>query len=485
MKKVITALLNKTVNEKLKQYDEIQIIMNDIQYQEGIIEALEINHDIELIILSELLPGELNIKELIEKIRQKKSEIKIVIILEKENKELENYLYAKGNINIFYNNQIKIDEIAQLIIKENKNEQLENEIKKLKKLIIEKRENKINNEDKENANNTKDEENKIIKNEFNNIFITDSEKKKIEEEIEQEYKNSFLKEKILKNKLINKIITKIKKQKIDNNCKTIVVSGIAGVGKSIFTVNLAKELEKQKKNVIIIDFDFINNSIQTLLGIKNKKEKLKNNFNKKENIQKINLEKFYFNNEINYNLEKNIESYIIKISSKIKLISNINNLFNEKEFDELKFLKILKKIKSQNNYIIIDTNNNLQYLKTCLQEIDKIIFITEPNILQIKKSKIILEKYNNENLIENEKIYILFNKIKKDCLGFNILKDVFKNYNIIGKINFIKNCNILINQNMKSIYLEKKIKNQYKKISKRISQNNKIKKYYLNKISEI
>lgn len=136
MKKIITALLNKTVNDKLRTYEEIQVVMNDIQYQEGIIEALEINPEIEVIILSELLPGELNIKELIEKIKQTKNEIKIIIILEKENKELENYLLAKGNINIFYNNEIKIKEIAELIISKNKSEELEIEIKKLKEIIM-------------------------------------------------------------------------------------------------------------------------------------------------------------------------------------------------------------------------------------------------------------------------------------------------------------------------------------------------------------
>ena len=111
MKKIITALLNKTVNEKLKEYKEINVVMNDIQYKEGIIEALEINPEIEYIILSELLPGEILIKDLIEKIKQIKNEIKIIIILEKENKELENYLLAKGNIKIFYKIKICITKI--------------------------------------------------------------------------------------------------------------------------------------------------------------------------------------------------------------------------------------------------------------------------------------------------------------------------------------------------------------------------------------
>ncbi len=113
---------------------------------------------------------------------------------------------------------------------------------------------------------------------------------------------------------------------------------------------------------------------------------------------------------------------------------------------------------------------------------NKIIFITEPNILQIKKSKNILNKYINELYIEKEKLYLLFNKVKNDSISFNILKSVFKNYNTIGKINFINNYNTLINQNMKNIFFEDKIKNQYKNIAKRISQNNKIDQYYLEKI---
>ena len=38
--------INKIVNDKLKEYEDIQIIMHDIQYQEGIIEALEIENKI-------------------------------------------------------------------------------------------------------------------------------------------------------------------------------------------------------------------------------------------------------------------------------------------------------------------------------------------------------------------------------------------------------------------------------------------------------
>lgn len=159
-------------------------------------------------------------------------------------------------------------------------------------------------------------------------------------------------------------------------------------------------------------------------------------------------------------------------------MNNIN--FN----NEIELFKIINDLKKEYDFIIIDLdqeNRNIN-LKKLINNADKIIFITEPNLLQIKKAKNLLEKYINEWNIEKEKIYILFNKIKHDTICFDILKEVFKNYNIIGKINFIKNCNTLINQNMNSYFLENKIKKQYKNIAKKIIKNNKIKKYYLEKI---
>ena len=190
MQVVITALLNKTVNEKLKEYKEIKVIMNDIQYQEGIIEALEINKNINVLILSELLPGQLNIKELIEEIKKINNKIKIIIFLEKENKNLENYLYAKENINIFYNNEIEIKDIVKLIINKSEKEELKKEINELKEIIM--------NKDEKEINYIKNKE----ENKNNKLIITNEEIEKIEQEIENEYLDNIFINKI-KNKFNN------------------------------------------------------------------------------------------------------------------------------------------------------------------------------------------------------------------------------------------------------------------------------------------
>ena len=380
MQVVITALLNKTVNEKLKEYKEIKVIMNDIQYQEGIIEALEINKNINVLILSELLPGQLNIKELIEEIKKINNKIKIIIFLEKENKNLENYLYAKENINIFYNNEIEIKDIVKLIINKSEKEELKKEINELKEIIM--------NKDEKEINYIKNKE----ENKNNKLIITNEEIEKIEQEIENEY---------LDNIFINKIKNKFNnlfKNKNNQNSKIILISGTPGVGKSIFTVNIAKAFAKKKNKILIIDMDFYTNSIETLFGVKNKKE----NYNQE-------------------NEQESFEKFILKINSKINLISNIDEIFPQNNIEEITRLKQLEKLKEKYDYIIIDTGSqNENYMQIIFDKCNKVIFLTEPNLLQIKKAKNILNKYINELQIEKEKIFILFNKVKKDTICFNI-----------------------------------------------------------------
>ena len=68
MKKIMTAIGDQNLNHKLKQENTFEIVVEDISYKEGIIEVLE-KKQIDFLILSELLPGEMSLKELIEKMR--------------------------------------------------------------------------------------------------------------------------------------------------------------------------------------------------------------------------------------------------------------------------------------------------------------------------------------------------------------------------------------------------------------------------------
>ena len=43
MQKILTAIDNPSLNEKLKEVDKFDVYVNDIQYREGIIDVLEKN----------------------------------------------------------------------------------------------------------------------------------------------------------------------------------------------------------------------------------------------------------------------------------------------------------------------------------------------------------------------------------------------------------------------------------------------------------
>ena len=71
MKKIITAIGDENLNIFLKKQNNVEVIGNDIQYQEGIFEILEKNNNIDFLIFSELIKGNLLIEKIVEKIINK------------------------------------------------------------------------------------------------------------------------------------------------------------------------------------------------------------------------------------------------------------------------------------------------------------------------------------------------------------------------------------------------------------------------------
>ena len=433
MKKIITAMGNPNLNQKLKKENIFEMMAEDIQYQEGILEFLEENNNIDFVILSELLPGNMEIKKLIEKIKLINQNIKIILFLEKKNEELENYLYAKGIFKIFYHNQIEVKEIIELMQNNSKNstQEIKKEIDELKKLLLEKNK----------------KENKM------NLFF----KNNIENNEKNNEKNNAKNNK-------NKIIKNNAEKNSKNQRKEIIcVSGTSGVGKSIFSINLAKSFMNEQNKILIIDFDILNNSLHTILGIKKYPEKIKNKIKNNNLLSQI-----------------KIEELIIKINSKIDLISGINLLFDSKyQISSAKIKNILLKLKEKYNLIIIDTSSEcfFDYTKEIMKNSNYNIFITEANLLEIKKAKNLLNIYINEWNIPQNNFNILFNKYDQNSIDISILKHIFSGFSILGKLSINPQYNLMINRNDKKT-LNKNLQKEYSTIHKKILY----KKNILNKI---
>lgn len=402
MKKIVTALGNPYLNHQLDKEEEFEIVTKDIQYQDGIFEILEKEEKIDFLIISEILLGENNIETLIEKIKEKNEQIKIIVILKNKQEELENKLYLKGVDKIYHNNEVEIEEISSYIKREKENKQIKLELENLKEILIK-----------------------------NNIYS----------EEENEKRKNTVKEKI---KLMKK-----------ENKKVISVVGTGGVGKSIITLNLANILKEKQEKILILDFDILNQSLHTILGVNQYSKKIKNKLQKNDLIQS----------------KLKIKDLIIKINKKVDLISGINLLFDSKyKISSQKIQFILEELKQYYDIIIIDTSSEcfFDYTKNILHHSDTLLFLLEANLLEIKKAKNLLAIYQEQWKIKEEKIKIIINKYNENAVDDKIIKNIFSEYKILGKIKLNKKYNTLINKNFEEDIFTKNIKKEYKKITDKI-----------------
>ena len=393
MNNVLTALGNPIINDELKRFNEINILLNDLQYKEAIIEFLEEKIKINYLILSESLPGEINIEKLIEIIKAKDKKLKIILVREKRCQKENNNIIRNIDYQ-FFNNEVDVRDIIEII---------------------------------------------------NNKKIT--EKEKIKEEIK-----IFKKYILNKN---NKTIKKIKSNELNevsklNDNKIITILGSSGVGKSIFTIMLSKTLKNNKNKILIIDFDILNSNLHTIFGVK------KNLYNSNQN---------------DINKKYDINNFIIKINNNVDLISGLDLIFSEdKKIDYKIIISKIMNIKNKYDYIIIDTSSEcfFEYNKNLILMSDISLFLVEANLLEIKKSRKLLDIYEKEWKIYNKKIKIIINKYNSNSIKDKILLNIFNGQEIVGKIKMSNYYNYLINKNNKIKIENNDIKKEYIKLSEKI-----------------
>ncbi len=381
MKKILTAIGNPNLNEKLSEEENLKIICKDIIYKEAIIEIMQENKNIDVIVISESIYGEISFEELIKNIKKINNNIRIIFILENQNEKLKNILIENNINDIYYNNEINLQQLIEIIKKDKikTQEELEKEIQMLKEIILNNNKNNINN-------------------------ITNANSKKGE---------------------------------------IVVVTGIARSGKSIFTINFANFMTKKNKKTLIIDFNLFSQDIFSILEIER---------NKKEEFSEFN----------------DIQNYIKNYNKKINILSGLEFVYNKKIKNNININYFIENLKNNYNLIIIEmtTELNLNIEKELIKNCDKIVFLTEGNILEIKKTTIILENYINKLDIDNQKIKIIINKYNNKNIDMQIIKNILKNYSIIGKIKYNKYYNYLINNNYNNNLVKNIIKLDYLKLIK-------------------
>lgn len=238
----------------------------------------------------------------------------------------------------------------------------------------------------------------------------------------------------------------LEKNKKENHNPIISILGTSGIGKSIFIHTITRIFPVEK--ILIIDLDILNKSIQQLFKIERNKNNLeKNIFLKKDKI----------------------ENYIIKINKKIHILSGQDIFFN-KYIENKKIENILYALAEKYDVIFIDTT--LEYFlnknKKIIEMSNYGIFLIEGNMLEIKKVKNIIRIYLEEWEIQSENIKMIINKYTPCSIDEAIIKNIFNEYEIIGKLKYDAHYQMATE---KDILCNKKIKKEYQKINEKIIKN--------------
>ena len=246
--------------------------------------------------------------------------------------------------------------------------------------------------------------------------------------------------------------------KYKNKGKIITILGASGVGKSVFSINLANCLNCEKK--VIIDFDVLNNSLHYLLGVENYSAKVQ------AKIKKNLLNKSYvYEKEQDYIV--NSKDFTMKTIYNVDLISGVNLVFDtQSQVNPENIGKIILKLKNYYDIIIIDTSSQcfLEYNKEFMKLSDELIFLSGASLYEVQKAKILLKKYTEDYKIDKNKLYIVFNKCTKSSIDESILRELFKEYKVLGKIKLRDYYDYIINNNKSK---QKKINREIKQIEKR------------------
>ncbi len=240
-------------------------------------------------------------------------------------------------------------------------------------------------------------------------------------------------------KFLEEIFQKAMRKSIQTcNSKVIAISGASGVGKSTFSTFLAKNVEDRNIKTLLIDFDLEENQIRTLLKIKKQPQ-----------------------------YAGNIKELIINVAKNFDVLCHLDCVFSKKdEMNYFEIQEIINQLKEEYDLILIDTSSKLEneYTKRIFYNSDKVIFLLEPNILGVKKSKNMLEVIENDWKIDNSKINMVLNKSNMYQISDAILQELFPEIELVGKMRYMDSYNLMINKSVD----KREIRREYEKIYRRI-----------------
>lgn len=164
-------------------------------------------------------------------------------------------------------------------------------------------------------------------------------------------------------------------------CSVAVFGAKGGIGKTIFTLNLAGAMSKQNKTCLIIDADFYSGQIDCAL-------------NKKASKDIYNFADDYGNNRY-----KDFEDYVTVYNKNISFIAAPTDPRRANRIDP-KYLKIvLDKAIFKYDFVIFDMSHILNEVNVnILDMVDKILMMTTNDPLDLKNLKTVLNLFKDSSI---------------------------------------------------------------------------------------
>ncbi len=216
---------------------------------------------------------------------------------------------------------------------------------------------------------------------------------------------SKLRELIKERKTLSKQVSS-KNEEVTKEARIIcVTSGKGGVGKTNFTINLAIELSKLNKRVVIIDADLGLANIDVVLGT----------------IPSYTLLDLIHNN-------MSVEDIMITGPNNIKIISGGSGVIELVDMPISSIELLIEKLHPINNYadiILVDTGAGLSNsVLSFVLAAEEIIVVTTPEPTSITDAYAMIKTINSKE--KNKKIKVIVNRIENITEG-NIAFEKLKN----------------------------------------------------------
>lgn len=239
-----------------------------------------------------------------------------------------------------------------------------------------------------------------------------------------------------------------------NSQNIFAIFGNSGCGKSAFSYLYSTYLgEVSALKILVIDFDTEKGDINLFFKLPNSPKDIEYELPEDKN------------SSLNYlvdMIDKNIftEYNFQKCLLGKQELSNVEVITGNKSINiclntlmPMYYEKILEMAKLKFDVIFLDMSSSmfLDSTQFAVCNATDIFFVIEPNMLSIERAKRILNDICENWNIDNKKIKILVNKYKKYSLEKELVKELLKDYEVIGFVPYSQEIEQILNEDISNI----------------------------------